>query len=428
MLQLTCSHCRHSWEDDLEDEVQSVWCNRCGESTPLAVALRPTAEAESGGGDSSAPGLKASSDQTVAAPADGAPTLMPTQIGDEPTVLPSNSPEPAIGEMPTIREATSPPTTAPTTPHVSPPTTAGNAPTNVQPIGQRSTIIEDDAPTELGAAGPGAPGSKPAIEIGKKERTPQPTSKTGGSGPRDMSHLIGRTVDGHRIEKLLGAGGMGAVFLAHQISLDRKVAMKVLPGKFANNAELLSRFTREALSAAQLTHHNIIQVYDVGSSDDVHYITMEYVPGRSLGDMIKKDGRLQIDDAAGYVLQAARGLKYAHDQGIIHRDIKPANMMVNENGIVKIADMGLAKMVSDEKKNGNSAADAKLRDSRLNKFKTSMRLLQKLQWAHPHTWRPNKRPMPVRSTRGPTNIHSVARSITSVRVERLTRERLRSSS
>lgn len=172
---------------------------------------------------------------------------------------------------------------------------------------------------------------------------------SGGATPgtEEMKALIGRNVDGFVIEKLLGAGGMGAVFLAHQVSLDRKVALKVLPKKFSDNPELIARFTREALAAAQLNHHNIIQVFDVGSTGDLHYIAMEFVNGRNLGDMIRKEGRLQIDDAAAFVLQAARGLKYAHDRGIVHRDIKPDNLMVNEHGIVKVADMGLAKWRKD---------------------------------------------------------------------------------
>lgn len=163
-------------------------------------------------------------------------------------------------------------------------------------------------------------------------------------GKADPHGLVGKTLNGYRIEKLLGAGGMGAVYLAHQIALDRKVAFKILPAKFAGNADLLARFTREALSAAQLTHHNIVQVYDIGCSAEVNYIVMEFVKGQSLGDMIKKEGRFRPDDAAAYVLQASRGLLYAHERGIIHRDIKPDNLMVNEQGIVKIADMGLAKM------------------------------------------------------------------------------------
>jgi serine/threonine protein kinase len=210
-------------------------------------------------------------------------------------------------------------------------------------IGEHTTRIVDDQP-EVTAFTPVAASAPPP-------RTPRPAS---GSAPTarvssgglagEMQHMLGKVIGGYRIESLLGVGGMGAVFLAHQLSLDRKVALKILPARFAQNAELLARFTREALSAAQLNHHNIVQVYDVGSEGDTHFISMEYVRGDTLAAGVKKDGRLQIDDAAGFVLQAARGLHYAHERGIIHRDIKPGNLMVNEHGIVKIADMGLAKM------------------------------------------------------------------------------------
>ncbi|MCB2155997.1 protein kinase [bacterium] len=167
----------------------------------------------------------------------------------------------------------------------------------------------------------------------------------GGSTPATLN-LEGKAVGGFRVKKMLGHGGMGAVFQARQLSLDRDVALKVLPGVLAKNPDFLMRFTREALSAAQLTHHNIIQVYDTGSQDNIHFISMEFVRGKDLGTMVRKDGRLSVDDAAGYVLQAARGLQYAHKHGIIHRDIKPDNLMVNEHGVVKIADMGLAKMIA----------------------------------------------------------------------------------
>lgn len=161
--------------------------------------------------------------------------------------------------------------------------------------------------------------------------------------PAEIQQMLGRTLDGYKIEKLLGAGGMGAVFLAHQTSLDRSVAMKVLPERFSSDPDLVARFTREALSAAQLSHHNIVQVFDIGNVNETYYISMEYVRGRTVGDIIRKEGRLSINDAAGYILQAARGLQYAHKRGIIHRDIKPDNLMLNEHGIIKIADMGLAK-------------------------------------------------------------------------------------
>lgn len=162
--------------------------------------------------------------------------------------------------------------------------------------------------------------------------------------------LIGKNIDGYYIESLLGAGGMGAVYLAHQVSLDRKVAFKILPEKFAHNAQLLARFTREALSAAQLSHHNIMGVIDIGFAEGVHYISLEFVRGKNIGDVTREKGALSFDEAAGYILQASRGLAYAHDRGLIHRDIKPDNLMLNEHGVIKVADMGLAKMLEWEER------------------------------------------------------------------------------
>src|SRR6185295_17663734 len=102
--------------------------------------------------------------------------------------------------------------------------------------------------------------------------------------------------------------------------------------------------------AAQLVHHNVVQVYDIGADKGVHYFSMEFVDGTSLGDLLKKEKKLDSATAAGYVLQAARGLKFAHDRGMIHRDIKPDNLMLNEQGLVKVADLGLVKTpgVADE--------------------------------------------------------------------------------
>jgi serine/threonine protein kinase len=221
------------------------------------------------------------------------------------------------------------------------------------------SLDEEDNPFEKqtipSAPNPGSPGfhGQATIASNPREHAEAPTiaseppdqaGSTDGNGDLMAHSLEGQTLGGYEIERKLGAGGMGMVYLARQVSLDREVALKVLPSNLAELPELVARFTREALSAARLNHHNVIQVFDVGNEGNVHYIAMEFVKGSNLGDMIKDDGRLTIDDAAGYILQATRGLKYAHDRGVIHRDIKPDNIMVNELGIAKIADMGLAKM------------------------------------------------------------------------------------
>jgi hypothetical protein len=148
---------------------------------------------------------------------------------------------------------------------------------------------------------------------------------------------------GYRIERRLGGGGMGAVYLARQLSLDRDVALKVMHPSLAKDPQFVARFTREAYAAAQLTHHNVVQIHDIGAEGEVHYFSMEFVGGRTLGEMVEKEGKLDADVAAGYALQAARGLKFAHDHGMIHRDIKPDNLLINDQGIVKVADLGLVK-------------------------------------------------------------------------------------
>ncbi|MFO0880358.1 MAG: serine/threonine-protein kinase [Gemmataceae bacterium] len=173
-------------------------------------------------------------------------------------------------------------------------------------------------------------------DLSEAGKTP---ARSRGKDDDDMPDVLG----GYQVVKELGRGGMGAVYLARQVSLDRPVALKVMNTQWASNPNFLVRFTREAYAAAQLVHHNVVQVYDIGEDKGINYFSMEFVEGRSLGDLLKKDGRLAPEVAAGYILQAARGLKFAHDRGMIHRDIKPDNLMLNNQGVVKVADLGLVR-------------------------------------------------------------------------------------
>ncbi|MGL4424390.1 MAG: serine/threonine-protein kinase, partial [Gemmataceae bacterium] len=150
-------------------------------------------------------------------------------------------------------------------------------------------------------------------------------------------------ISGYRIESILGRGGMGTVYKATQESLDRPVALKVMSSHWTGDPVFLARFTREAYAAAQLNHTNIVQIYDIGVVDETRFFSMEYVPGESLADVISKRGKLDAETAVSYILQAARGLKHAHDRGMIHRDIKPDNLLLSDQGIVKVADLGLVK-------------------------------------------------------------------------------------
>jgi tRNA A-37 threonylcarbamoyl transferase component Bud32 len=152
----------------------------------------------------------------------------------------------------------------------------------------------------------------------------------------------------------LGAGGMGRVFRARHRRMDRIVALKVLPREALDSAQAVERFEREVRAAARLLHPNIVAAYDAGVHEGIHYLVMEYVPGQDLGTLVREGGPLEIRQAIEYAIQAARGLHYAHGQGIVHRDIKPSNLLVSSGGVVKILDMGLARL--DEGVYGDSKA------------------------------------------------------------------------
>ncbi|MBP86656.1 MAG: hypothetical protein CMJ64_08070 [Planctomycetaceae bacterium] len=154
---------------------------------------------------------------------------------------------------------------------------------------------------------------------------------------------IPERLGGYRLLRELGRGAMGAVYLAKQLSLDRLVALKVIQDKFAKNPTFLARFTREAYAAAQLVHHNVVQIYGLGSDGRTNFFSMEYVRGQTLAEIVRDHGALDPKAAAGYILQAARGLAFAHNHGMVHRDVKPANLLLNEQGVVKVADLGLVK-------------------------------------------------------------------------------------
>jgi serine/threonine protein kinase len=140
----------------------------------------------------------------------------------------------------------------------------------------------------------------------------------------------------------LGAGGMGQVFKARHRRMDRLVALKILPPAATQSAVAVLRFQREVRTAARLLHPNIVIAHDADEADGVHFLVMEYVDGQDLHSLVRSRGRLPVGEAAGYALQAARGLEYAHAQGVVHRDIKPSNLLVDRHGAVKILDMGLA--------------------------------------------------------------------------------------
>jgi len=150
-----------------------------------------------------------------------------------------------------------------------------------------------------------------------------------------------------KLLKKLGEGGMGAVYLAEDTAVGRKVALKVLPQKFAKDSVFLMRFRREAKAAGKLNHPNIVAAYSVGEEKGHHYYSMEYCEGEPLDSRLKREKVLAWDQAVHVTLHVARGLEHAHHHGFIHRDIKPANIFQGRDGTVKILDLGLSKNIGD---------------------------------------------------------------------------------
>ncbi|MCE9603303.1 MAG: SUMF1/EgtB/PvdO family nonheme iron enzyme [Planctomycetia bacterium] len=144
----------------------------------------------------------------------------------------------------------------------------------------------------------------------------------------------------------IGAGGMGEVFKAHHRRMKRLAAIKLLPASLTKDEGAVKRFEREVQAAAKLSHPNIVQTHDAGVQRGVWYLVMEYVEGQDLSAIIKQKGPLPVSAATDYILQAARGLAFAHGKGVVHRDIKPANLLLDQEGVVKILDMGLARFDS----------------------------------------------------------------------------------
>jgi hypothetical protein len=153
----------------------------------------------------------------------------------------------------------------------------------------------------------------------------------------------------------LGEGGMGVVFKARHRLLDRVVALKILPPSFARQRQLVSRFRREMQTAARLNHPNVVSVLDADEDRGVYYLAMDYIEGRDLDHLIRERGALPVEQAIDCAVQAAQGLEAAHAQGIVHRDIKPGNLMLDTTGMVRVLDLGLARLVDPPSAPGETA-------------------------------------------------------------------------
>jgi serine/threonine protein kinase len=321
-------------------------CKQCGKAFRLKVSdedpprvavgkIRADAGSSKSPKPKSGPSLKSSTAATVA--------NQPKRV------------EQATQVAATIDSAVAPPEAA-----VAPPE-AASAPATVA----MEATIESTTGSQLSAAQRTAGSAEPTVDgtldgsgesVEDQGSTPSKIKVSAGgssakSGRRAVakplqadSDEIPERLGGYRIIRLLGRGAMGAVYEAQQLSLDRLVALKTIRSRLSRNPSSLARFTREAYAAAQLTHHNVVQIYDFGEDAGKHFFSMEWVRGGPLDELIKEKGALDPKLAAGYALQAARGLQFAHRNGMVHRDIKPANLLLSEEGVVKVADLGLVKI------------------------------------------------------------------------------------
>jgi hypothetical protein len=184
--------------------------------------------------------------------------------------------------------------------------------------------------------------------------TEVPATPSAGTPPEDGGRaspardLSGRTLGDYRVERLLGRGGMGEVYLARQLSLERPVALKVLKPELAADPTYMARFESEALAAARLNHPNIVHIYALGGDDGLKYLVMEYVPGLNLAEHLARDGVPRLSTALAIMEQAGRAIDAAGQAGLIHRDIKPENLLITPGGLVKVADFGLCQRPESE--------------------------------------------------------------------------------
>jgi serine/threonine protein kinase len=180
------------------------------------------------------------------------------------------------------------------------------------------------------------------------DRVKLPTPDAPPARPAGTHDLANSMFGSYRLVRKIAHGGMGVIYEAIQTRLDRKVALKILTDSLESNPEFLQRFEREAKAAAALNHPNIVQVHDFGEADGRYYIVMEYVEGQNLSSYVNIRGKLPVAEALDLIEQAARALKAASEKSIVHRDIKPSNLMITRDGVIKVADLGLAKILNQD--------------------------------------------------------------------------------
>src|SRR4051794_4132462 len=168
----------------------------------------------------------------------------------------------------------------------------------------------------------------------------------GSRRPGSVSGVVGETIAGrYEVEELIGHGGMSSVYKARDSLLERHVALKVLHEQYSGDDDFVERFKREARSVAQLQHPNIVTVIDRVEEDGRQFIVFEYIEGENLKERVVRQGRLDVREALGIAVEVARGLAFAHENGLVHRDVKPQNVLLNGDGRAKVTDFGIARTV-----------------------------------------------------------------------------------
>lgn len=181
------------------------------------------------------------------------------------------------------------------------------------------------------------------VELGYVTKTQAERLKESLKESKAAAHQI----PGYKIVGKLGAGAMAVVYKARQLSLNRMVAIKILPKRFSENPEYVERFYKEGQAAGRLNHHNIVRAIDVGEAGGYHYFVMEYVEGKTIADDLGAGKVFEEAEALDIIIQVANALAHAHACSLIHRDVKPKNIMISTDGTVKLADMGLARETTD---------------------------------------------------------------------------------